>query len=170
MVSFLLKFAASGIIVKKQVLYTKEEKKQLNINFWSGFSLYCSRMQYLNGKKKKWMLHKTGVNNVHLKFEPGSKGVKVILEILHKNETVRLEMYEKIERYKTILEDGNETQVIWDFAYVRESGQEVCRIYTELKEVNLYRQSDWEEMYQFMAENMFRMENNFIDIRDLLRE
>lgn len=151
-------------------MYSKEEKKQLIINFWLGFNLYCSRMQYLSEKRKKWLLHRTGVNNVQLKFEPGSDRVCVILEILHKNETVRLEMYEKIEQYKAILEDGFETPVIWDFAYVRELGQEVCRIYTELKNVNLYRQSDWEQMYHFMAENMFVMECNFIEIRDLLRE
>lgn len=166
---FFVNFEPSGIFVKKQVLYSKEEKKQLNINFWTGFNLYCSRMQYLRGKQKKWILHRTGVNNVHLKFEPDNNGVKVILEIQHKNETVRLEMYEKIEQYKAILEDGIETEVIWDFAYVRDLGQKVCRIYTELKGVNIYRQSDWEEMYHFMAENMFRLENNFIDIRDILK-
>lgn len=170
MASFLLMFAPSGIFVKKTILYSKEEIKQLNLNFWTGFNLYCSRMQYLRGKQKKWMLHRTGVNNVHLKFDPSSEGVKVILEIQHKNETTRLEMYEKIEKYRTLLEDGFKNEVIWDFAYVRELGQEVCRIYTELNGVNLYRQSDWEQMYHFMADNMFRLENNFIDIRDLITE
>ena len=151
-------------------MYSAEEKKQLNINFWSAFDLYCSRMQYLKGKQRKWMLHKTGVSNVHFKFEPGRGDVKVVLEIQHKNETARLEMYEKIEKYKALLIEGIESEVIWDFAYVRESGQEVCRIYTALNGVDFYNISDWEKMFHFMAESMFYLENNFTDIRDLIRD
>ena len=151
-------------------MYSKEEKKQLVRNFWAGFDLYCSRMPFLQGKRKRWLLHRTKVNNVHLKFEPSRDGVKVILELLHRDENKRLEFYERIEQYKIILEQGFEDGLIWDFAYERESGQIVCRIYVELKGVDLHRQSQWEEMYGYMAENMNRLENNFLEIRDLIRD
>lgn len=151
-------------------MYSKEEKKQLIINFWAGFSLYCTRMLYLRGRKKTWMLHRTKVSNVHLKFDPNRNGVRVVLEIQHKSEEKRLEMFERIEQYKSILEDGFESGLIWDFAYLKEEGNEVCLIYTELCGVDLYRQSQWETMYGFMAENMYLLENNFLEIRDLISE
>ena len=127
-------------------------------------------MSFLCGKRKKWLLHRTKVNNAHLKFEPGRSGVKVILELLHRSESKRLEMYEKIEQYKVILEQGFPEGLIWDYAYERESGQQVCRIYAELSGVDLHRQSQWEEMYTFMAEKMYQLENNFLEIRDLISD
>ncbi len=149
-------------------MFSKEEKKQLVENFWAGFTLYCTRMYFLSGRKKKWLLHRTKVPNVHLKFDPDRNGVKVVLEIQHRNEEKRLEMFEKIEQYKVILEEDFDDGLIWDYVYEREPGIEVCRIYTELLGVDLHRQVQWEEMYTFMAEKMYLLERNFLEIRDLI--
>lgn len=151
-------------------MYSIEEKKQLVRNFWAGFDLYCGRMPFLNGRQKKWLLHRTKVNNVHLKFEPGRDEVKVILEILHRNENKRIEMFEKIAKYKVIVEQGFPDGLVWDYTYRRESGQEVCRIYTERKGLDLHRQSQWGEIYTFMAATMYQLEANFLEIRDLINE
>lgn len=124
----------------------------------------------MKGRRKMWILHKTKVPHVQLKFDTGRDGVQVILELLHRSETERLEMYELIERCKGILEEGFENGLIWDFAYVRDNGQEVCRIYCEQKGLDLHRQADWEEMYTFMAENMYRLETNFLEIRELIKK
>lgn len=151
-------------------MYSKEETKQLAVNFWAGFSLYCNKLPYLNGKRKKWMLHQTGVNHVHFKFDPGRDGVQVILEILHRSEEQRLEVFEKLEQCKNIIEEGFENGLIWDFAFVRDNGQEVCRIYTELNGVDFHQIKYWETMFKFMAENMFRLENNFSEVRELIKK
>jgi hypothetical protein len=149
-------------------VYSKDEIKQLNVSFWSGFSLYCSKQKYLKGKRRMWMLHKTKVNHVHFRFETGRENVQVMLEILHRNEDQRLEVYEKLEQCKGIMERGFPNGLIWDFAFIRENGQEVCRIYTEYNGVDMYNVGHWETMFKFMAENMFRLESNFLEIRDLL--
>jgi len=116
------------------------------------------------------MLHKTKVPHVQLKFEPGRDGVQVILELLHRSENERLELYELIERCKVILEEGFDDGLIWDFAYVRDNGQEVCRIYTEQKGLDLHRQADCEELYTFMAKSMYQLEKNFLEIRELIKK
>ena len=150
-------------------MYSKEEKKQLTEKFWAGFTLYCSRLPFLEGKEKKWMLRNTKVRDVHFKFDPGRDGVKVMLEILHNNEDERLEQYERIEKYKVILEEGFEEGLIWDFAHTREEGKDVCRIYVEKTGLDWHRLGDWEEIYAFMAENMSKLEENYIEIWDLIR-
>ena len=149
-------------------MYSIEEKKQLVTNFWNGFNMYCSHQPFLKGRRRIWMLHKTKVPHVQLKFDPGRDGIQIILELLHRNENERLEVYELLERCKTILEDGFSNGLIWDFAYMRENGQEVCRIYTEKKGLDIHRQRDWEEMYEFMAANMLQMEKNFLEVRELI--
>lgn len=71
-------------------------------------------------------------------------------------------MYERIETYKAVLEEGFEEGLIWDFVVVRETGQEVCRIYTLLEGVDIHRKSDWPKMHF--------LQNNFLEIRDLIKD
>jgi len=141
----------------------------LNENFWAGFTLFSNRMPFLKWKEKKWILHRTKVADVHLKFEPGRDSIKVILEIGHRDENKRLEQFERILQYKVILEEGFEEGLIWDYACTRDTGQEVCRIYIEKKGLDWHRQAQWEEIYTFMAYNMNRLEKNFLEFRDLIR-
>ncbi len=151
-------------------MFSKEEKKKLTIQFWDAFSLYCSRMGFLRGRGKTWILHRTKVSNVHLKFDLSNSNVKVVLELEHRNEEKRLEMFEKLEMYQSLLEDGFVNGLIWDFAYLREKGNEVCRIYTQLDNANIYNISQWEDIFSFMAENMYLLEKNFLEIRDLIND
>jgi len=149
-------------------MYSKEEKKQLVHTFWELFDKYCNSIPGLKERKKKWILYNTGVSRVDLKFEPGRKNAKVMIEINHRNEARRLELFEKIEAYKLIIEQDFPEGLIWDFAFIRDNGQEVCRIYTQLDNVDFHRQKQWPEIYAFMAENMLKLERNFLEIRELL--
>lgn len=152
-------------------MYSKEEAKELSIDFWELFSTRCEVHPELKFKKKKWMLHRTKIRGVALRFEIGRKNAKVILELNHKNENLRIKAFELLERYKIILEEGFENGLIWEFYHQREdSGQEVCRIYNQLENVDLHRQNQWPEIFNFYIENMLKLENNFLEISDILRE
>ena len=151
-------------------MYTKEEKKELVKRFWIEFDEYCSQLPELAGAKKKWLLHRTKISHLAMKFEAGRDFADVILEINHKNEARRLEVYELVEKYKLLLEDGFPEGLIWDFAFVRDNGQGVCRIYARKYDVDMHRQKQWKEIFAFFAKNMLRLQNNFLDIRDILKE
>lgn len=73
-------------------VYSKDEIKQLNASFWTGFQLFCSKQKYLKGRRRMWKLHKTKVNHVHFRFEPGRENVQVMLEVLHRSEEQRLDV------------------------------------------------------------------------------
>jgi hypothetical protein len=70
--------------------------------------------------------------------------------------------------YKAILEEGFENGLIWDFSGRLENGEEVCRIYVEKTGLDMHKISDWKEMFDFMAENMYLLEKNFLEIRELI--
>ena len=152
-------------------MYSKEEIKQLNINFWGEFGQYCEVHYMLRHKNRKWMLHRTKIKDIAFRFEVTRQDAKVILELGSRNENLRLKAFEILERYKVILEEGFSNGLNWEFFHEREdSDKEVCRIYTILKDVDLHRQNQWPEIFNFFIENMMQFEDNFILIRDLVRE
>lgn len=150
-------------------MYSKEEKKKLTIDFWDLYKRRSAVHPDLQHKKKKWILHRTKIKGVALRFDVGRKDAKVILELHNRSERLRLKAYEVLERYKIILEEGFEEGLTWEFYYERpESGQEVCRIYTTLENVDLHRQNQWPDIYNFFIENMLKLEENFLSVRDIL--
>jgi hypothetical protein len=125
----------------------------------------------LKGRKKKWILHRTGISNVSLKFEANRNDARVILEINHRSESRRLHAFEVIQRYKQILEHDFEDGLSWDFLHIREdSGQQVCRIYTTLMGADYHKRSHWSDIFDFYIENMMRLERNFLGIKDWIED
>ncbi len=152
-------------------MYTQEEAKQLRLNFWEQFGRRCSVHPQLKFRHKNFILHRTKVSGVALRFEADRNGARVILELGQRNEEKRLKAYEILLRYKVIIEENFPEGLIWEFYHQREdSGQEVCRIYSELTDADIHRQNQWPDIFNFFIENMIRLEENFLQVRDILKE
>ncbi len=152
-------------------MYSIEEAKKLRVSFWEQFGKRCEIHPLLRNKTKKWILHRTKIKGVALRFEVGREDAKVILELGHRNENKRLKAYEILERYKIIIENGFEDGLNWEFYHQREdSQQEVCRIYAVMNGADLHRQNQWPDIFNFFIENMLQLEENFLAVKDILKE
>lgn len=151
-------------------MYSKDELKNLKLEFWESFAAFCEVQPYLRGRKKTWTLYDTKVKGVELKFDANREGAYVILEVNHRREDLRLEMFEKLTWYKDTLERDFPEGLIWDICFVRETGKEVARIYTAKEGMDLHRREDWGLFFSFMARRMYLLERNFMEIAAYLRE
>lgn len=151
-------------------MYSKDELKQLKREFWESFAAFCEVQPYLRHRRKIWVLYNTKVKGVELKFDANRTGAYVILEVNHRREEDRLEMYEKLTWYKETLEKNFPEGLIWDLCFVRETGNQVCRIYAKKEGIDMHRRQDWGEFFTFMASTMYKLEHNFLSIADYLKE
>lgn len=151
-------------------MFTKEEKKTIIQRFWVQFDAYCNTIPELAFKKKKWILHDTKISHLDLKFDPGRDCAMVALEINHRSESSRFQVYELLEKYRSILEQGFPDGLIWDFCYLNNNQQEVCRIYIAKEGLDLHRFSDWLSIYTFFADTMNHLQENFLEIQEMLIE
>lgn len=151
-------------------MYSKDELKNLKLEFWESFAAYCEVQPYLRGRKKIWTLYNTKVKGVELKFDATRNGAYVILEVNHRSEELRLEMFERLSWYKDTLEQDFPQGLTWDICFVRETGKEVARIYTAKEGIDFHRRQDWGDFFAFMASQMYLLERNFMSIAEYLRE
>ena len=151
-------------------MYSKDELKKLKIEFWESFAAYCEVQPYLRRRRKIWTLYNTKVKGVELKFDANRKGAYVILEVNHRQEEERLEMYERLTWYKETLEKDFPDGLIWDCCFVRKTGNEVARIYVAKEGLDLHRREHWGDFFSFMARQMYLLERNFMSIAEYLRE
>ena len=151
-------------------MLSREQRRAFNQLFWTRFEEFCETVPDLAGQKKKWILHNTKISHIDLKFDVSGNSAIVALEINHRSERRRLAVYELVERYRTLLNQGFNQEVTWDFCYLTDNGQEVCRIYTDKAGLNIYNSEEWPMIYHFMAENMLILQQNFLEIREFLQE
>ncbi len=151
-------------------MYTREEAKQLRKKFWTLFGQRCEIVPELAYRKKKWILYDTKISGLDLKFDVDRNKALVMIEVNHKNEDRRLEIFELLQSYKVILEDGFENGLQWDFFVEREKGEEVCRVFVAKDGLDIHRQNQWPEIYNFFIDNMLILERNFMEIRDVMKE
>lgn len=152
-------------------MYSKDELHQLRVSFWEKFGQRCELHPELRYRKKKWILHRTKIKDAALRFDISRIDAQVMLELGNRNENLRLKAYEFLERYKVVMEEGFDDGLTWDFYHEREdSDKAVCRICTKLDGVDFHRQNDWPRIFDFYIENMLKLEDNFLQLRDLLQE
>ena len=149
-------------------MYSKDEAKLLRKEFWIVFARRCEIVPELRHRKKKWVLYDTGLSGIDLKFDVTRNEAIVMIEINSRKEDRRLEIYEILQKYRILLEEGFAEPLVWDFCYTRESGQEVCRIYKSLPNVDFHRQNQWPDIFNFLIDNMLILENNLMEIKDAL--
>ena len=151
-------------------MYSKDELKNLKLEFWESFAAFCEVQPYLRGRKKIWTLYDTKVKGVELKFDATREGAFVILEVNHRGEEARLKMFERLTWYKDTLETDFPEGLTWDICFVRDTGKQVARIYTSKSGIDFHRRQDWGEFFSFMASQMYLLERNFMSIAEYLRE
>jgi len=149
-------------------MYSKEQEKELKLEFWRKLSNRTKKLPGQRGRAKEWIGDKTGIKGVDLRFDVGRKKVIVALEINHKQEGKRLDLFEKLEATKKIFEDLYGESLTWDFTYEKASGQEVCRVYQEMNGDYLIS-SQWPAIFSFMINKMLKMEKAFIEVADFLK-
>ncbi len=117
-----------------------------------------------------WVLYDTKIKGVELKFDANRTGAYAILEVNHRREEERLEMFEKLSWYKDTLENDFPEGLVWDICFIRETGNEVSRIYTAREGLDMHRRQDWGDFFRFMASRMYLLERNLMSIAEYLRE
>lgn len=151
-------------------MYTKEEAKQLRLDFWKGFGVYSKGLDYLRPNRGRWILYYTKIKHFELKFEVLRHSIRVMIEVNHKDEDKRLALFEQLQSYKKIIEAEYGGELMWDFFFTTPSGNEVCRIYTENTSFDFHNQSHWPQMYRYMAKEMMQLELAYKEVRDFLQE
>lgn len=151
-------------------MYSKKEIAELKKDFWESFNRYTTYYSFEVDDEVKWIYYRTGISGVELKFDVEKKVCRVVMEVNTKDEMRRLEIYEDLEAYKALIDDGFRGALEWESDYFLKEGKSVARIYIEQIGLSYYNRNNWPEIFKFMAKNMYRLQTNVLDVLDILRE
>jgi len=150
-------------------MFSKEETKEIREAFWDEFKSLSSPRRKQRKLPANWLMNQTGVKAVNLRFYVDRKVAQVGIDLETRNMDKRIELYEKMESLKKVLEEAMKSPLIWELEYIRENGKSVSRIYIEMEGVDIYNKETWKEAHEFMYTNMMRLEAFYVEYRDFIK-
>ncbi len=150
-------------------MYSKEEAKQIRVEFWEQFRDFTNRRRKNKGRTGKWILDKTGINALNLKFHFDKNEAIVGIDIETRNMERRLEMYEKLEGLRNQVNQALGEKTRWELEYVRENNKPISRVFVSIQDVSIFDRSTWNRVNMFFFDRMTALEDVFNEYRDYLR-
>lgn len=111
----------------------------------------------------------TGIKQLKLKFHFDTEIAWTGIEIDTRNLDKRIELFDKFEKLKTILDDAVPEPLIWDLEVKVTELKTVSRIYAVKKDVNIYDKSCWKIVNSFLYSIMAPIEDVYREYYDFLK-
>jgi len=140
-------------------MFSKEESKKVREEFWTNFG---------KGYPRRWVLYNTGIKEVQLKFTFNADFAQVSLDVYSADEVIQEYYFEKIYALRSILKDEYLKQIQIDTNYVLPEGKMIIRFYVQLNSVNIHNKDHWPQVFEFLNENMTKMEAFFTEYQDYI--
>lgn len=150
-------------------MYTREEAKQIRLEFWDRFEKYSALRRRQKGKPSKFIMNKTGIRQLKLKFDFDTNRAIVGIDIETRNLDKRIELFGKLEELRSLLEKELGTELNWELEYFLPTGKSISRISLTKSNVNIYDKETWPEVFPFFYKNMMIFEAFFEEYREYLR-
>ncbi len=148
-------------------MYSKEESAIIRKQFWIAFDVYSRK--YI-GANRKWILYDTGIKDFVLKFDINREYARVLLAIENKCEDKRFDTFVKLKEYELLYSEILGDDWIWDEQLVLDNGKEVCALYKQLDNVNIFKKENWTEIFDFFAIEMMKLEESFEEVKPFIEE
>lgn len=147
-------------------MLTKEQRKELNTEFWSSFKTRMRRIDSCTGRGINWINYPLYVKDLYLRMIAEGKMIVFSFDIQPKDDGIRSILYEQMTELKRVLEEET-GPAIWSEHHHIMNGRNVSRIYWEM-EKNFYDKNNWEEIQLFFEEKLVAFDEFYQEYKDIL--
>lgn len=150
-------------------MFTKEEKRNHNINFWGDFKKFMGKTRSQSGKKIDWLNYPTQIKYVFLRLEANDEFIAIYFDIQPKDEGVRSVMWEQMGELKAVLTNAMNGDVgVWKENEFDTTKGTFSRIEWKLPNVNYYNLEDKNKIFEFFKEKLVCFDDFYNEFNEIL--
>lgn len=152
-------------------MYSKEEHRQINIDFYSTLGGLMKEDIPLSGEKVKWTNFKTGIKGIYFKLDADKRSCRLMIEIKNDDESIRHLFYDQFEEFKVVLEDTMQEEGIWFRDFYNDYGEVSSKIEWVLNDgISKLRRDTWPEMHDYLRARLITLDEFWSDVKDVFVE
>ncbi|AZQ64251.1 DUF4268 domain-containing protein [Flammeovirga pectinis] len=150
-------------------MFSKEEASRFRSEFWTKFGKMMAPYKSQNGTKVNWTNYKTGIKNIYFKMDVDSKKASIGIYLTHKDPEIQEIYFQQFIDMKDYIHSILGEEWIWELNTKNEIGQVVTKIYFEQKGLNMYKENDWADIYQFLQPRILKLDEFWDDTKDVFK-
>ena len=146
-------------------MFSKAEASAWNERFYTAFGVFMRKHEPVADYGLKWLNYQTGVKDVFFRVEADKKGGRVSIDLQHPDEGLRELFFEQFVEFRKMLESYLQTEMIWEQEYTLPNGRIISRIYVEKMGLNIYKEDDWRDFFEFFETYLTRLDAFWADFK-----
>ena len=115
-------------------------------------------------------MYSTKIKDFSFKFYVENTKAQVLIDIEHRNEDKRLQYFEKMEAFRTILETEYLSGLVFEKNFTLDSGKTISRIWVEQSQVSVSNRKYWDEIFDFFFEKMNALEMFYLEYEAIIKD
>ncbi|UOQ72366.1 DUF4268 domain-containing protein [Hymenobacter cellulosilyticus] len=139
-------------------MYSKTEAAQLRQAFWTTFGQYMAPVPSAEGVPTNWINYKTGLKHVYFRLRADVRHATISIDITHPDAGIRELFFQQFVELKTMLEESLGEAWTWEPLVEDENGQQLSRIYRELRPANMFDREDWPKLISFFKPRLMALD------------
>ncbi len=148
-------------------MFSKEETREQNVQFWNGFQKFMSKQRSVNGRKMNWLNYPSDVKNIYVRLEVDNKGARLCFDIQPKDDSIRSILWEQMTELKQVLEDTTVLAPEWIENYLY-MGKYISRIVWKNESLNFYNSDDRDAIYDYLKERLIKFDLFYQEYKEIL--
>ena len=147
-------------------MLSKAETKEITKLFWTSYGKYMQKHVPLFHPKTKWTNYKTRVKDIYFRLKANKKEAEIAIEIQHKNIEIQELFYEQFEELRNLY-TSTVGEWVWEKLTFNEYGVQISKIYLTKKNVNIFDQNTWIEIFQFFEKHEILFDEFWSEFGDI---
>lgn len=149
-------------------MLSKEEKKQINSEFWDQFKSEMRSVKSSTGKSISWISYPSDVKDVYIRMETDTNGGRFCFDIQPKDDGIRSILYEQMTELKRVMETEMGEADGWNEFDRVMNNRKVSRIFWKSDPLNFYKKEDQSEIKAFFREKLLAFDRFYQEYKDIL--
>lgn len=148
-------------------MYTKQEASLIKKKFWTTFGRYLQPVPNAEGEPINWLNYKTGVKDIFFRMDADASSAEIGIEIKHTPNSIAGAYYQTFTTMRSMLEETLGESWQWQEEAQDEFGVSYSRIYTGIRDVNIFRETDWPLIISFLKPRIIALDNFWLQVKDV---
>lgn len=149
-------------------MFTKEEKKNFNTEFWNCFGIYMKKYNKQFGRIR-WVNYRSNIKDLYFRLNITDHSAQFSIELQHKDDGIRELFYEQFLELKTVLSDNVRGDLKWKEVTFNQFNHPVSSISEELESVSIYNKEDWQKTFQFFEKRMVGLHEFWLEFHEIFK-
>ncbi len=151
-------------------MYTKEEKREIQSEFYTTFGRMMRPIPSESGRKVRWTNYRTGISKLFVRVKLTKDSAIFSIDLQQTDMGIRDLYWEQCQSFIRIMESTFPQSLTWQKNAEVETGIYAHRITAQIEGVNLYDKNTWPTAFAFFKENLIAFDSFWSMVSDVFKD